>query len=33
MINKHNKIIIAGSGLVGSLLGLRLLQRGFDVEL
>lgn len=32
-MTKDKKIIIAGSGLVGSLLGLRLLQRGFDVEI
>lgn len=32
-MDKSKKIIIAGSGLVGSLLGLRLLQRGFDVSL
>lgn len=32
-MDKNKKILIAGSGLVGSLLGLRLLQKGFDVEL
>lgn len=32
-MDKSKKIIIAGSGLVGSLLGLRLLQLGFDVSL
>lgn len=29
---KEKKIYVAGAGLVGSLLALRLLQRGFDVE-
>lgn len=32
MIKPGTKIAIAGSGLVGSLLALRLLQRGFDVQ-
>lgn len=32
-MHTEKKIVIAGCGLVGSLLGLRLLQRGFDVEL
>ena len=33
MISTSRKIVVAGSGLVGSLTALRLLQRGFDVEL
>ncbi len=32
-MDHKQKIVIAGSGLVGSLLGLRLLQRGFDVSI
>jgi len=33
MISTSRKMVVAGSGLVGSLTALRLLQRGFDVEL
>jgi kynurenine 3-monooxygenase len=32
-MDNSQRIVIAGSGLVGSLLGLRLLQRGFDVSI
>ncbi|NOT37989.1 MAG: NAD(P)-binding protein, partial [Saprospiraceae bacterium] len=31
--NNSNKFIIAGAGLVGSLLALRLVQKGFQVEI
>ncbi len=30
---KDKKILVAGAGLVGSLLGLRLLQKGFNIEI
>ncbi len=33
MLNNKRTIQIAGAGLVGSLLGLRLLQRGYDVQI
>ncbi len=33
MSDRTSKIYIAGCGLVGSMLGLRLLQKGYDVEL
>ena len=31
-MNKKDKILISGAGLCGSLLALRLAQRGFEVE-
>ncbi len=33
MLTNDKSLVIAGGGLVGSLLGLRLLQRGFDVAI
>ena len=32
-VNKHDKILIIGAGLCGSLLALRLAQRGYQVTL